>query len=88
MVENSKNQSVSIDSQLIEELVQAVRSGLRMTADSIFPLGTFPGSDASGTNVASLTEAVMGLTSAVVQLSATVHDGLSEIKQAIEDLDR
>jgi hypothetical protein len=80
-------QSDEVDSQPSKELVQAVRSGLHSIAGCIFPWGTFPGTDASGTHVASLTEAVMGLTSAVVQLTGVVHDRLTEISEAVERLE-
>jgi hypothetical protein len=88
MVGSNKNEESLYDFIRWEECFDDLKSEVNTIADCIYPLGTQARGDASGTQVTSLTDAVMGLTSAIMQLSATVHDDLSEIRQAIEDLDR
>lgn len=50
-------------------------------ANAITPRGLAPGHDATGGTVASLTEAVMGMTAALVQ----VAEGLRDIAEAIRE---
>jgi hypothetical protein len=57
----------------VVDVIDFVAGGLRSVARSITP--NIPGSnDASGSHVASLTEAVMGVTSGLMAISSSISD--------------
>lgn len=72
----------------MDESVDDLKSELITIAVCPYPLGTDTRNAASGTNVASITDTVMGLTSAVVQRAEFVHDGFTAITREVEGLDR
>jgi hypothetical protein len=61
--------------------IELVAQSLRKIADSITPVDAAPGRDFVGGHVESLTEAVMGMTAAIVQ----VADALYDIATALRD---
>ncbi len=57
----------------IEQIAKAIQSGLTSVAFSI-TANAVSGEDATGGHVASLTEAVMGMTAALVQISDAINN--------------
>lgn len=49
--------------------------------DSITPASTTPGHDAAGGMVASLTEAVMGITGGLVRIAAALYDLAAAVRE-------
>jgi len=62
-------------------LAEATFAAGRKVANSITPTGVGNGTDATGGTVGSLTEAVMGLTAAMVKIA----DAIDRVAGAIED---
>lgn len=78
------NEETTVAVILDEDTVAAVQEigyRLKHVATAIFPSGTVPNDDAAGVRVESLTEAVMGMTAATVQ----VADALRSIADAIRE---
>lgn len=55
------------------EEIESLSNSLSAIAHAITPLGVFPGHDATGGTVGSLTEAVMGLTAAMIEISNSIN---------------
>lgn len=55
--------------------------GFRDLANSITPLNAVPGTDAAGGTVGSLTEAVMGMTSALIRIAEAIEEVAQEIRE-------
>ena len=65
----------------MNELEDAGKYGLRALAHAITPTNSIPTVDAAGVSVTSLTEAVMGMTAAMVQIA----DAIGELAQSVRD---
>lgn len=65
----------------MENIGEAMREGLRLVANAITPVGSLAGEDATGGRVASLTEAVMGMTKAMVQIA----DAIDHLAEAVSE---
>ncbi len=50
-------------------------------ARAILPPDTMPGHDAAGGTVASLTEAIMGMTAGLVQIATAIHDLADAVRE-------
>ena len=66
-----------------EDISNAIYNGLKSIANAITPLGAMAGRDATGGHIASLTEAVVGITAALVQ----VAEAINNVSVSIDDLD-
>ena len=62
------------------ELADAIISGLGMLADAITPRNAAGQADSSGGFVESLTEAVMGLTSAAGEIAGEIHELVDAVR--------
>lgn len=51
-----------------------IAQSLNSIANAITPTDALPGSDAAGGHVASLTEAIMGVTSALVSIAGAIEE--------------
>lgn len=65
----------------IDELVDGVQQGFRILANAITPSGVIAGTDAAGGHVESLTEAVMGMTAAMVQIAGAITDLADAVRE-------
>lgn len=65
------------DVVLSEELVRAVRK----VGNAITDGGASPGPDDTGGQVGCLTEAVMGMTSALVKIADSIHDLAEAVRE-------
>ena len=65
------------DTETVREAIELLASessgAIRLLADAILPIGTFPGHDAAGGHVASLTEAVMGMTCGLMRIAEAIE---------------
>jgi len=68
-----------------EQLIERTSSGLKAIADAITPFVGAPGKDASGTYVASLTEALMGITSGLVMIAESIGDLAEAVRERNTD---
>jgi len=57
-----------------EDISNAIYNGLTSIANAITPLNAMAGSDATGGHIASLTEAVIGITNALVQVADAINN--------------
>ncbi|MEY4684597.1 MAG: hypothetical protein RLZ25_1056 [Pseudomonadota bacterium] len=58
-----------------------IADNIRRLANAITPIDSIPGEDASGGSVSSLTEAVMGVTSALVMIADSIDNYSKVIEQ-------
>lgn len=65
-----------------DECANQIADSLRSIAHAITPLNAMPGQDETGGSIASLTEAVMGVTAALVKIS----DSIDYLAGAVSDL--
>ncbi len=65
-----------------EDISNAIYNGLTSIANAITPLDVMAGRDATGGHIASLTEAVVGITAALVQ----VAEAINNVSVSIDDL--
>lgn len=59
----------------------SLNDGLRSIAGAITPLGAMPGRDESGGHIASLTEAVMGVTAGLYAIANALWDVAEAIRE-------
>jgi len=64
-----------------DDMLDEIRRGFRMLANAITPAGVMAGIDATGGQVASLTEAVMGMTAAMVQIAGAITDLADAVRE-------
>lgn len=65
-----------------KELGEQLNSGLKSIANAITPWsGTIAVTDAAGVTVASLTEALMGVTAGLVSISASISDLAEAVRE-------
>lgn len=64
-----------------EDSVDEQSAALRMVAHAITPRDAAPGHDATGGNVASLTEAVMGVTAGLCRIA----DAIEQLAEAVRE---
>lgn len=68
-----------------EQLIERTSLGLKAIADAITPFVGVPGKDASGAYVASLTEAMMGITSGLVMIAESIGDLAEAVRERNTD---
>ena len=56
-----------------------MENALKMIANAITPAGALAGTDAAGGRVDSLTEAVMGMTAALVMIAEAISENATEL---------
>jgi hypothetical protein len=61
--------------------IQGVANAVRSVANAITPMDAMPGHDANGGTVASLTEAVMGLTASMSRIA----DAIESVAEAMRN---
>lgn len=61
-----------------EAMNETISQGFMSLTNAITPVNVLPGTDATGGHVESLTEAIMGITKALVMISASIDD-LTEV---------
>mgnify|MGYP007046987796 CR=1 FL=1 len=64
-----------------EDVVAVLQQGFRILANAITPVGVIAGTDAAGGRVESLTEAVMGMTAAMVQIAGSITDLADAVRE-------
>ena len=64
-----------------EYIAESIGSGLRAIANSVTPLSAMPCEDAAGIYVASLTEAVCGVTAGLMAIA----NAISELTEAVRE---
>lgn len=65
----------------VDKVVGEVERGFRTLANAIMPLDVAGGNDATGGRVESLTEAVMGMTSALVEIARSITDLAEAVRE-------
>jgi hypothetical protein len=63
-------------------------NSIRMLADAICPIHSVPGHDSAGGYVSSLTEATMGITTALMRVADVSSTGASGVHNVSRSLDR
>lgn len=66
---------------VVDAIVDLARSG-SWVANAIMPSGASPGQDETGGSVASLTEAVMGVTAGLVKIASAIHDLADTVRES------
>lgn len=68
------------DDDLSEGVAGAIEHGFSSLADAITPVESLGGRDAAGGHVASLTEAVMGVTAGLVRIAEAIESLASAVR--------
>ena len=65
----------------IDDVVDGIQRGFKLLANAITPAEAMAGTDAAGGRVESLTEAVMGMTAAMVQIAGAITDLADAVRE-------
>lgn len=68
----------------IDDVGDVIQQGFRILTNAITPIGVIAGTDATGGRVDSLTEAVMGMTAAMVQIAGAITDLADAVREGGE----
>lgn len=70
-----------MDEDFDSEISGVVADGFTTLANSITPLSAMAGTDAAGGRVASLTEAIMGVTAGLVKIAEAIGDLAEAVRE-------
>jgi hypothetical protein len=80
-LESSDLTNSGADPANVVDALDGITRNLGRVAGAITPLGVAPGHDALGGTVCSLTEAVMGMTAAMVQIASAIGDLAEAVRE-------